>query len=115
MKISEMSTERAFECMARMAPHVAQIIGDEKIVEQRDKLLKKNNRITNAEFMQAICPLMLKEHNDALCAIVAALSDKTADEVKAQPWSETFEEIKDGFTRELFDFFPFAVRLVLSA
>lgn len=115
MNISEMSTEKAFECMARMVPYVVEIENDPNVVEAKRKLTDKAGELTNGDFMLDIYPLLMRDHREALCGIVAAMEDKTIDEVKSQPWKETFAAIKAGFTKELFDFFPFAVRLVANA
>ena len=115
MNISEMSTEKAFECMARMVPYVVEIENDPNVAEAKRKLQDKGSELTNGDFMLDIYPLLMRDHSEALCGIVAAMSDKTVDEVRTQPWKETFAAIKAGFTKELFDFFPFAMRLVANA
>ena len=115
MTISDMSTEKAFECMARMVPYVVEIENDPNVAEAKRRLQDKGGDLTNGDFMQDIYPLLMRDHRHALCGIVAAMEDKTIDEVKAQPWKETFTAIKAGFTKELFDFFPFALRLVVNA
>lgn len=115
MNISDMPTERAFECMARMAPCLAEIAGDPKIAEAKRALREKDGAPTYADFMQAVFPLLMREHRDAVCGIVAAMTEKTVEEVRTQPYKETFAAIGEGFTKELFDFFPFALRLAASA
>ena len=115
MKLSDMSTEKAFECMARMVPYVVEIENDPAIAEAKRKMTEKSGEVTNGDFMLEIYPLLMRDHLDALCGIIAAMEGKTAGEVKAQPYKETFAAIKAGFTKELFDFFPFAVRLVANA
>lgn len=114
MKISQMPTEKAFECMARMVPYVVKIEKDEKVIAARRALQEKKGEVTGGDFMLSIYPILLLEHGDALCGIVAAMSGKTPEQVAKQPLEETFAAIREGFTRELFDFFPFAVRLVAS-
>lgn len=115
MKLSEMNTEKAFECMARMTPYVAQIMSDPAVAEAKRKLHDKGGELTNGDVMLGLYPLLMRDHSEALCGIVAAMEGRTLDEVKAQPYKKTFAAIRAGFTQELFDFFPFAVRLVLSA
>ena len=115
MKLSEMNTEKAFACMARMVPYVAEIMGDPNVAEAKRKLGEKAGELTNGDFMAAIYPLLMRDHGEALCGIVAAMDDRTVEEVKAQPYKKTLAAIRADFTRELFDFFPFAVRLVRSA
>lgn len=114
MNISEMNTEQAFECMVRLVPYVTEIEGDAQIVEMKKKMREKGEALTNADFMAAIYPLLMRDHRDAVFGIVAAMTEKTVEEVKTQPYKETFAAIKAGFTKELFDFFPFAVRLVAN-
>ena len=114
MKLSDMTTEKAFACMARMVPHVAEIVGDPAVTEAKRKLHDKAGELTNGDFMLAIYPLLMRDHCEAVCGIVAAMSEKTVEEVKAQPFEETLAAIREGFTEELFSFFPFAVRLAYS-
>ena len=114
MKLSDMTTEKAFACMARMVPHVAQIMSDPAVAEAKQKLIAMDDELTGGDVMLAIYPLLMRDHCEAVCGIVAALSDKTLEEVKAQPFEETLAAIREGFTEELFSFFPFAVRLVRS-
>lgn len=111
MSISQMSTDKAFECMARMVPYVVEIAGDPKLVEAKKELAEKGGELAYSDFMLAVYPMLLCEHKDALYGIVAAMSDKTVDEVKRQPSGETFSVMRENSTKELFDFFPFAVRL----
>ena len=112
MKLSKMSTDKAFECMARMVPHVVEIVSDPNVAEAKKRLTDKGSELTNGDFMLEIYPLLMRDHHGALCGIVAAMEGKTPEEVMAQPYTETFAAIKAGFTKELFDFFPFAMRLV---
>ena len=114
MNISQMSTEKAFECMVRMVPYVVEIMSDPAVAEAKAKLKEKDGELTGGDFMLAMYPLLMRDHAEALCGIVAAMSEKTPDEVKAQPLGETLAALGAGITKELFDFFPFAVRLVAS-
>ena len=114
MKIYEMSTERALECMTKIVPHMVEIVSDPQVAEVKKMLLEKGAQATNSDVMEAIYPLLMDKHRDAVCGMIAAMSDKTVDEVKKQPWQESFAQIKAGFANELFDVFPYAVRLFFS-
>ena len=114
MSISQMSTDKAFECMARMVPYVVEILGDPKLAEVKKRFDEKGDELTNGDFMLEAYPLLLRDHREALYGIVAAMSDKSMAEVKDQSFAETFNIIREGFTKELFDFFPFARRLAAN-
>ena len=114
MKLSDMTTEKAFACMARMVPHVAEIVGDPAVAEAKRKLHDKAGELTNGDFMLAIYPLLMHDHCEAVCGIVAAMSEKTLEEVKARPYKKTLAAIMTGFAEDFFDFLPVAVRLAYS-
>ena len=133
MKIPQMNAGQAYECMVRMVPHAAELVCDPQIAEVRKSLLSGHSpahevAATDAKeahaaeplrtgrgpadgqskvwnFMAKAYPLLLGKHRRALLGIVAALSGKTVDEVRAQPLGETMTVIRAGFTGELFGFF----------
>ena len=102
-KISEMNTERAFECMARMAPHAAELVSDPQLAKLKKRLLSQQSQVW--DFMAEAYPLVLDKHREAMLSIAAALSGKTADEVREQPLGGTAALMREGFTGELFRFF----------
>ena len=127
MKISEMNTGRAFECMARMAPHVVEIMSDPQLAKAKQRIMSARDGASNeagaagatgmtaGDLMTAVYPLLMDTHREAMLNIAAALGGKTLEEVREQPLGETMELMREGFTGELFDMFPIVMRMVLSA
>ena len=80
-------------------------MSDPQVAEARKKLLEKGAQTTNGDVMATVYPLLMDKHRGAVCGMIAAMSGKTADEVRAQPLGETMTVIRAGFTGELFRFF----------
>ena len=114
MKLSEMNTEKAFACMAHMVPYVAEIVGDPNVAEAKKKLIDRGDELTGADAIQIIYPALMRDHSEALCGIVAAMEDRTVEEVKAQPLEETLTAIRAGVAEDFFDFLPVATQLAYS-
>lgn len=113
MKLSEMTTEQAFDVMVRIEPHLAAILGDEEVVKRKRAM--KDGEHTGADMLRGLFPLMLQKHGDDLIEIVAALSGKTTAQVRTQSIADTREVISDNFIQEMFDFFTLSLRMVAHA
>ena len=105
MRISEMSTERAFACMARMVPYAAGGLCAQPVSRERggESRLPREAVTARAAALLGIEPGSAGGHSPVL-GIVAALSGKTLDEVRAQPLGETMAVIRTDFDGELFRF-----------
>lgn len=114
MNISEMNTDKAFECMARMVPYVAEIERDPEIAAAKEALREKGD-VSTGDVIEAVMPMMLGKHQKAMFGILGALEDKTPEEIAQQPYAATIAAIKGDMTKDFFDFLPFAYRLVLNA
>lgn len=116
MRISDMTTEQAFACMARMVPHVAEIERDEELAAAKEALRHKGgDNVTTGDVIDAVMPLMLGKHKQAVFGILGALEDKQVKEIAGQPYAATIAAVKADMTKEFFDFLPFVYRLVLNA
>lgn len=91
MKLSEMSTEKAFDKVVDLVPHIANILKNEEI----KKLLKKveikgateEEKLSNGfnATIEKIVPLVniiFKESRKDLFSIIAIMEDKTVKQVK---------------------------------
>ena len=69
MRISEMTTEQAFECMARMVPYVTEIERDQEVVNVKEKLREaakqEDGDLTTGDVIEATMPLILEKHRNA--------------------------------------------------
>lgn len=116
MKLSDMTTAQAFECMARMAPHVAAIERDPEVAAARARLIERGREeATLGEIIDEVTPVILDRHREAVYGLVGALEGKAPGEIAAQPFGATARAMRAGMTQEFFDFLSFASRLVMSA
>lgn len=113
MKISEMTTEQAFDCMCVITPYVANITADEKLLNILKDKIQIGKSVSKAEIMvfgakklAEIVPLVLKDHKQDVFDILAALNEKTPEEISKQNIIETMKQIRKCVTDEdLIDFF----------
>ena len=119
MRISEMTTEQAFECMARMVPYVTEIERDQEVVNVKEKLREaakqEDGDLTTGDVIEAAMPLILGKHRNAFFGILGALEGKKPEEIAKQPYAQTVAAVKADLTKEFFDFLPSAARLVSNA
>ena len=114
MKLSQMKGDAAFDAMVRMVPYVSAILEDEKVQQARDGLRGKKD-LRAGEVMQAVMPLMLRDHRDDLYGIMGAVTGQTVEELRAMDFAALAPMLRDTFCEELFDFFPSCMALVLRA
>lgn len=106
MKLSEMSTRQAEECMADMIDAVGRIVEDTEIKKAfEDAVLKKKAYEQKLSLMTKLPPLMLRRHMDDTAQIVAILMGKTPNEVLDQPFKQTIQDITSVMDKDLVDFF----------
>lgn len=118
MKISEMTGEKAFEIMAKLAPYIQNISDDEGI--RQAKLIRNDSRNTtdtaeiqkSAEgFLWNVIPRMIGEHRDDLFGIVSVLRGCTAEDVQKLSFAEIMETLTSAEMFDILPFFRFAVRV----
>lgn len=112
MKLTEMKTQDAFEAMVRMLPHVTAILEDADIVAEKEKI--KNKTASGAQSFNAIMPLVIARHGEDMIAIVAAASGRDVRAVKDMPLQEMREAFDEAW-KDVLDFFPLCLRLVMNA
>ena len=112
MSLLEMKTQDAFEAMVKMLPHVTAILEDADIAAEKEKI--KNKEVTGAQTFGSLMPLVLAKHGEDMVAIVAAASGMSVHDAKAMPFSE-MREAFDKAWKDILDFFPLCLRLVMNA
>lgn len=112
MKLSEMKTQDAFEAMVKMLPHVTAILEDSDIVAEKEKI--KNKTASGGQSFGAILPLVLGRHADDIFCIVAAASGMAEKDIREMPLAE-MKVLFDEVWKDILDFFPLCLRLVMSA
>lgn len=106
MKISEMSTAELAPVLCDIAEPIGNIAMDaETLSSIREVGEQKTNVEQVGAFTRKIIPLLLKTHFDDMCCIIAALTGKTVETVKAQNGLQTINDAIDSVDGELLDFF----------
>ena len=110
MKLSEMTTAQMAPVLVSLSEPIGNIATDQKTVESLQEIAKGKTQIEQLGMaVTAILPLLLKTHFEDTCAIIAALSGKTVEQVINQKGFQTIKDAKDIFDKELLDFFKSSV------
>lgn len=107
-----MTTEKAFDRMCEMLPHVANIINDERVSSVQVKIKQKED---HSGILNDLYPLMLVNHRSDLYAILAIVAGKSTAEIANMPFSETKKLLEEPFWNDFFAFFPLFLRMAASA
>lgn len=108
MKISQMTTDKAADVLIRIAEPASSIMHDEKVYEMLEKLAKGNSDSAVkffADNISMVVTVLLKDHRSDVFEVVAAMNDKTVEEVAGQPITQTIKDIKECWDGDLTDFF----------
>ena len=113
MKLSELSTERATDVLCEVEPYFTAILIDEELMNELKTGVDFSGANTVAEKfaliaskISKIIPILLKKKRYELFGILAALNEKTPEEIAKQNIIKTMSQIKDiSKDKELLDFF----------
>lgn len=108
MKISQMSTDKAADVLVRIVEPAANMMHDDKVIDMLKSFSGGKDQTVAEFFGKNLVPIvcsLLKDHRTDVFEIVAALSDKTVDEVAEQKVPVTIVDIRDSVDKELIDFF----------
>ena len=111
-----MRTDIAFDKLVKIIPIIAELRpklkGDEKLKAFFDSYRKKQgddgeeNVPDNLDFVMSMIPFLFGDYKEYVFEILAIVGDKTAEEVKAQPFTETLAQIKEIIAnKDLVNFF----------
>ena len=109
-----MTTERAFEMMARVLPDVTSITDDAEVIDVQKWIEKNDKKVPTAQAMKKLMPLILTKHRESFFRVAAEFKGVSVEELKAQPWSETLNAFKDGYG-DMMLFFGLCLRMAMSA
>lgn len=106
MKLSEMSTRQAAECLADMTIAVDRIAKDAKVKEvfERASMAKKDYE-QKLLLMTELPPLLLRRHLNDVAQIISVLTGNLLEDVLDQPVKQTIQDIVSSMDMELVDFF----------
>lgn len=106
MKLSEMPTRKAAECMAELAEPFGVLLKTPAVEEYLKKAANKEASIEMLlDAFFSLLPFFLREHFDATAKILAVLTGKTPEEIGEQTFKETLVDVKGSFDGELIGFF----------
>lgn len=108
MKISQMTTDQMAACLCEIAEPVAEIVTDAETLAAMQAMQPKKGEtylVCLARGASGIARLLLKTHYEATIAIIAALTGKSAQAVRAQRGVQTIRDATEIIDQELIDFF----------
>ena len=105
MKISDFSTDEAFDLIVNITPHARAITADGNIAKQLEEMAKlsKQKGQTRAQLLVTVLdhlwdfvPILFQTHRGDVYAILAELNKTTVENIAAQPLATTLGQIKDA-------------------
>lgn len=118
MKLSEMNGEELSVCLCKIAEPLERIGSDKKTTEAFQEISNfiksgMNNIQQTTMMIGKFVPLLLGDHREDTFAILAAINDKTVEEIRSQNGMQTIKELKNALADpDLMDFFTSSVRTV---
>lgn len=117
MKLSEMTTDRAMDVLCEITPCIANITADEELLAELRNAIDPKAVKTKAELMvkgvekiTKLVPIVLKKRKTDVFGILAALNEKTADEIGKQNIIATMAQVREVVKdKDLMDFFKSCV------
>ena len=109
MKLSEMNTQQLAACLCKIAPALERIgmdDGTNRAFAALTGKLEGGTRMQQlAQIVGALVPALMGEHFDDMVTIVAAMTGKTEEVVRAQNGFTTIRDVKSFFDEDFLDFF----------
>lgn len=117
MKLSEMTTDRAMDVLCEITPCIANITADEELLAELRNAIDPKAVKTKAELMvngvekiTKLAPIVLKKRKADVFGILAALNEKTAEEIGKQNIIATMAQVREVVKdKDLMDFFKSCV------
>lgn len=111
--IHTMPTEMAFDAMEKILPHLAEVINDADVKAFTDLAKDPQGMKTPAgDVMEKMLPLFVTKHREAMFNIIAVFKGVTVEEVRAMPFIDTLQLMKENFIGDMLVFFIFCLRMV---
>ena len=117
MKLSDMTTDRAMDVLCEITPCIANITADEELLEELRNAIDPKAVKTKAELMvkgvekiTKLVPIVLKKRKTDVFGILAALNEKTVEEIGKQNIIATMAQVREVVKdKDLMDFFKSCV------
>ena len=108
MRISEMNTKQAAECVCAISAPLGRI-GEDAAVNAYLKSLSGQKGKTMMQMIASavaeLVPALLNTHFDDTVAVIAALTGKTAQDIESQNILSTLRDVRGSIDKDLIDFF----------
>lgn len=106
MKLSEMPTIQAAACMVDLAAPVEKIMSHPKVAEMLESRGKTTMSVIDfAKVIIQLVPVMMRDYYKDMVRVVAVLTNKSTEEINAQPIKETIADIRGFWDEDLKTFF----------
>lgn len=113
MKLSQLSTEKAADILCEVSIYAVNVVTDEELMNEITKKLSAEDKPTKERIisfatdkLSKLLPLILKKHKGDIFGIIAAVNEKSIDDVAKQNIVQTMSEIREIINdKELVDFF----------
>lgn len=117
MKLSEMTTDRAMDVLCEITPCIANITADGELLAELRNAIDPKAVKTKAELMvkgvekiTKLVPIVLKKRKADVFGILAALNEKTVEEIGKQNIIATMAQVREVVKdKDLMDFFKSCV------
>ena len=117
MKLSEMTTDRAMDVLCEITPCIANITADEELLAELRNAIDPKAVKTKAELMvngvekiTKLVPIVFKKRKTDVFGILAALNEKTVEEIGKQNIIATMAQVREVVKdKDLMDFFKSCV------
>jgi len=97
MKLSQMSTDKALDCLAALTPYIEKLIEDEEILDifKSKKAENEAQWLFGLKRMLTILPQIIGKHKETVFGIVSVVSGRTLEEVAEQSIITTLFDFKE--------------------
>lgn len=110
-----MNTEVGFNTMEKLLPYVSAILSDDSIRAVKVRIQKNENDVNTNEALNTLLPLFIGKHRDNMYVIASIICEKTVEEIKEQPLTETISVLRNGIANEMLAFFGLCLRMAMNA
>ena len=117
MKLSQMTTDRATDVLCEITPNIANIVADDDLMAELRMVVNPEEVKTRAEILakfaekiSKIVPIVLKKRRLDVFGILAALNEKSIEEIGNQNILATMAQVREIVKdKDLMDFFKSCV------
>lgn len=110
MKLSQLSTQELSRVLLDITPPLCRILRDETTLAALDEMSfagldAQPPLLALARLWERLAPVLLEHHARDACAVLSALTEKTADEIRRQPGLTTLRDLLNIWDEQLAGFF----------